>query len=73
MVSGAKPFMQFCKGHYGEQFCKLVLIEDSGSGGDAVLRDFLSRALAAPLFVGAEPFVEFREEDIMRNKSVKLF
>ena len=30
----------------------------SGSGGDAVKSHFLSRALAAPLFSGLEPFVQ---------------
>ena len=31
----------------------------SGSGGNEIKRHFLSRALAAPLFDGAEPFVQF--------------
>ena len=37
---------------------KLFLIWTRGSG-DAVQKYFLSRALAAHLFSGAEPFVQF--------------
>ena len=25
MSGGAKPFMQFCKGHYGEHSCEIIL------------------------------------------------
>ena len=38
---------------------KLFLIWTSGSGGNVFKRHFLSRGLAAPLFGGAEPFVQF--------------
>ena len=38
---------------------KLFSIWTSGSGGNVIKRHFLSRPLAAPLFVGAEPFVQF--------------
>ena len=31
----------------------------TGGSGDVVLRHFLSRALAAPLFSGLKPFVQF--------------
>ena len=31
----------------------------SGLGGNDIKRNFLSRALAAPLFDGAKPFVQF--------------
>ena len=34
-------------------------IWSSGSGGDVVKRHFLSKALAAPLFSGLEPFVQY--------------
>ena len=34
-------------------------IRNSGSGGNTIKRHFLSRALVAPAFVGAEPFVQF--------------
>ena len=45
----------FGRGHYEEQFCKIILIWASGSG-DAVKRYFLSRALVAILFDKAESF-----------------
>ena len=38
---------------------KLFSIWTSGYGGNAVLRYFLSKTLAALLFSGAEPFVQF--------------
>ena len=38
---------------------KLYEIRTSGSRGDVVLRHFLCRALAAPLFSGQEPFVQY--------------
>ena len=34
---------------------------------------FLSGALAALLFCGAEPFMLFRKMSLMRNNSVELF
>ena len=37
------------------------------------LKHFLSRALVAPLFSTAEPFVQFLDQGFMRNISVKLF
>ena len=49
----------FSKGQYEEQFCVIISIWTSGSGGNFILRHFLSKALAAPLFSGAEPFVQF--------------
>ena len=46
----------------------------SGSGGEwHCLKDFLSRALVALLFSGAEPFNAILEEGIMGNIHVKLF
>ena len=38
---------------------KLYEVLTSGLGGDVVKRYFLSGALAAPLFSGVEPFVQF--------------
>ena len=35
------------------------VVQTSGSEGDVVQRQFLSRALEALLFDGAEPFVQF--------------
>ena len=46
---------------------RLYEIWTSGSG-DVVSRHFLSRALAAPLFSGLEPFVQFwKVASILRN------
>ena len=38
---------------------KLFLIWTSGLGGDVLSKHFLSRALAAQMFSGAESFVQF--------------
>ena len=46
----------------GKIHVKLYEIWTSGSGGNAVLRSFLSGALAALLFSGAYPFVQFGRE-----------
>ena len=43
----------------GNIHVKLYEVWTSGLGGDVVKRYFLSGALAAPLFRGAEPFVLF--------------
>ena len=51
--------MQFEKGVVGNIHVKLYEVWTSGLGGDVVKRYFLSGALAAPLFRGAEPFVLF--------------
>ena len=49
---------------------KLFRIWTSGSGENVIKRLFISRAMTAPLFGGAEPFV-ILEEGIKRNNSVK--
>ena len=46
-------------GIMGNIHVKLYGIWTSGSEGDVFLRHFLSGALAAPLFRGPEPFVQF--------------
>ena len=43
----------------GNIHVKLYEVWTSGLGGDVAKRYFLSGALAAPLFRGAEPFVQF--------------
>ena len=43
----------------GHIHVKLYEIWTSGSGGNVVYRYFLSRGLAALLFSGLEPFVQF--------------
>ena len=47
------------KGIMRNNSVKLVWIWTSGSGGNVIKRHFLSRALAAHLFGGAKPFVQF--------------
>ena len=47
------------EGIMGNIHMKLYEIWTSGSGGDVALRHFLSRSLAAPLFSGLEPFVQY--------------
>ena len=49
---------------------KVFRISTSGSVENVIKRHFLSRALAASLLGGAEPFV-ILEEGIKRNNSVK--
>ena len=50
------------EGIMGNIHVKLYDIWTSGSGGDVVLRHFLIIALAASLFSGLEPFVQYNEE-----------
>ena len=45
-------------GYYEEHLCDITLNLACGSGGDAILRYFLSRVLVALLFAGAEPSVQ---------------
>ena len=47
------------EGIMGNIHVKLYEICTSGSGGDVIWRHFLSRALAAPLFSGLKPFVQY--------------
>ena len=54
----AEPFVQIGRGHYEEQFCEIIL--NFGQWFRRCrLKDFLSGALAALLFSGAEPFMQF--------------
>ena len=48
----------FGRGHKEEHFCEITLNSLSGLG-HVVISFLLSRALVAPLFGGAEPFVQF--------------
>ena len=43
----------------GNIHVKLYMKWTSGSGGNVILRLFLSRALTAPLFSRLEPFVQY--------------
>ena len=51
---------KFGRGYYEEQFCEIIL--NLGQWFRCRLKDFLSRALAALLFGGAEPFMKFQKE-----------
>ena len=50
--------MQFGRGHYGEHSCENILNLNQWFRR-CCLKYFLSTALAALLFGGAEPFVQF--------------
>ena len=56
---GPGPFVQFGRRHHVEQLCKIILNWTSVSGENAIYRHFLSGALAALFFRGAEPIVQF--------------
>ena len=59
IFSQAKPSYQFLvEGNMGSIFVKLFWFWISGSGGDFIWRNFLSRALEVLLFSRAEPFVQ---------------
>ena len=47
----------FGRGHCEEQFCEIIL--NLGQWFRCCLKDSLSGALAALLFSGAEPFIQF--------------
>ena len=49
----------FGRGCYEEQFCKIILNLGKWFRRICRLKDFLSGALAALLFVGAESFMQF--------------
>ena len=56
-ISYLELWRLFCSVEWNHlcNFCKRLL-----SGGNVITKYFLSRALAAPLFGGAEPFVQCR-------------
>ena len=49
----------FGRGFYEEQFCKIILNLGQWFRSRCCLKDFLSGALTALLFGGAEPFMQF--------------
>ena len=49
----------FSRGHYEEQFCEIILNLGQWFRRRCRLKDFLSRALAALLFSGAKPVMQF--------------
>ena len=60
LFSGAEPFVfNFGGGHYEEQFCEIISNLGQWFRRRCCLKDFLSGALAALLFSGAEPFMQF--------------
>ena len=60
------------RGYYEEPFCEIVL--NLGQWfRKCCFKDFLSRALAALLFGGAEPFMQFWKRASQENIHVKLF
>ena len=49
----------FGRGYHDEQFCEFILNFDLSFRRRCPLKDFLSGALAALLFGGVEPFMQF--------------
>ena len=49
----------FGRGYYEEQFSEIILNSSQWFRSRCCLKDFLSGALAALLFGGAEPFMQF--------------
>ena len=49
----------FGRGHYEEQFCEFIWNLGQWFMRNGRLKDFLSGALVALLFSGAEPFMHF--------------
>ena len=47
----------FRRRHHDEQFCEIILNFDQWFVGKSAQRNFLSRALAAILFIGVKPFM----------------
>ena len=62
----------FGRGHHEEQLCEIILNLDQWFRRRA-LKDFLSRALAALVFSGVEPFMQFFVEGIKGNIHVNYF
>ena len=52
-------------GHFEEHFCEIPMNFDLVSGGDVVLRYFLSRAEVAILFSGAEHFRQYKQRALL--------
>ena len=49
----------YARGYYEEQFCEIILNLGQWFRSRCCLKDFLSGALAALLFGGAEQFMQF--------------
>ena len=49
----------FSRGYYEEQFCEIILNLDQRLWRKCCLKIFLSRVLAALLFSGVKPLVQF--------------
>ena len=49
----------FGRGHYEEQFCEIIFNLGQWFRRRCHLKDFFSGALAALLFSGADPFMQF--------------
>ena len=54
-----KNLSNFGRVYYEEQFCEIILNFGQWFGSRWCLKYFLSGALVAPLFDGAEPFMQF--------------
>ena len=58
LVTSRNHLYTFGRGHHEERFCEIILHLDQWFRRRSY-HNFLSRALAPPIFCGAEPFVKF--------------
>ena len=58
-ISGGNRLCNCGKGHHEVHFCEIILNLDKWFRSRCCFKDFLSRALAANLFDGAKPFLQF--------------
>ena len=59
LFSEGEPLGKFNRGYPEEQFCEIILNLDLWFRMRCRLKDFLSGALVALMFSGAEPFMQF--------------
>ena len=59
LFSGVEPLFNFSRGYYEEQFCEIILNLGQWFRRRCCLKYFLSGALAAFLFSGGEPIMQF--------------
>ena len=58
-VEGNQILYNYYRGYHEEQFCEIILNLDQWFRRRFCFKDFLSGALAALLFGGVEPFMQF--------------
>ena len=63
----------FCKGHYEEQFCEIILNLDNWFRRRCRLKTFLIKSSSSPFVQWSGTICAISVEDIIKNNSVKLF